>query len=180
MEFLLKPRRVVATHAGVRRNGVQSGVNETTMTHDIEQAACPLCGELIDAEAVDCPHCDSYLGAAGRMEGEAEADSAMSWLIPIGRSGWAIAAGYLALFSILPLISLPFSPGAMITGVLAVRSIQQDSKLTGLGASLLWHHHGLPDPPSAAGHDCRRDHARPSVSGVGCVEKGGENREAFG
>jgi hypothetical protein len=101
------------------------------MTYDIEQAACPICGELIAAEAVDCPHCGSYLGEGGRMEGEAE--PALSWLIPIGRSGWAIAAGYLALFSILPFIGLPFSLGAVMTGILAIRSIQQHSKLTGLG-----------------------------------------------
>jgi len=124
-----------------RRSGARAR-NETatisckrrpSMTYDIEQAACPICGELIAAEAVDCPHCGSYLGEGGRMEGGAGADPALSWLIPIGRSGWAIAAGYLALFSIFPLIGLPFSLGAVISGILAVRSIRQHSKLTGLG-----------------------------------------------
>ncbi len=103
------------------------------MTYDIEQAACPICGELIAAEAVDCPYCGSYLGEGGRMEGEAGADGTLSWLVPVGRSGWAIASGYLGLFSILPLIGLPFGLGAVITGILAIRSIQQHSKLTGLG-----------------------------------------------
>src|SRR5262245_26110222 len=103
------------------------------MAYDIEQAACPLCGELIPVEAVDCPHCGSHLGEGGRMEGEAGTEPALSWLIPIGRSGWAIAAGYLALFSILPFIGLPFGLGAVITGVLAVRSIRLHPKLTGLG-----------------------------------------------
>jgi hypothetical protein len=101
------------------------------MTYDIDQAACPLCGQQIASEAVDCPHCGSYLGEGGRMEGEAE--PALSWLIPIGRSGWAIAAGYLGLVSIVPLIGLPFGVGAVITGILAIRSIQQHCKLTGLG-----------------------------------------------
>ena len=37
------------------------------MTYDIDQAACPLCGQQIASEAVDCPHCGSYLGEGGRM-----------------------------------------------------------------------------------------------------------------
>src|SRR5262249_9511321 len=58
-----------ATSAGKQPNGVQSRVNEGIMSYDIEQAACPLCGKLIAAEAIDCPHCGSYLGEGGRMIG---------------------------------------------------------------------------------------------------------------
>ena len=41
-------------------------------------------------------------------------------VLPVGRSGWAIASGYLALFSIL---LLP-APLALLTGILAVREIK--------------------------------------------------------
>jgi hypothetical protein len=50
-------------------------------------------------------------------------------LLPVGRSGWAIAAGYLALFSVL-LIPAPF---ALVAGVLAVRDIRRNPSKHGLG-----------------------------------------------
>ena len=41
--------------------------------------------------------------------------------LPVGRSGWAIASGYLGLFSIL---LLP-APLALLTGILALREIKK-------------------------------------------------------
>ncbi len=38
-------------------------------------------------------------------------DPAMRWILPVGRSGWAIAAGYLGLFSVLGV----FGPFAIVT-----------------------------------------------------------------
>jgi len=56
-------------------------------------------------------------------------DSArMRWLMPVGRSGWAIAAGYLGLFSIL---YLP-APFAIFCGVMGVRSIRRDPQKHGI------------------------------------------------
>lgn len=48
-------------------------------------------------------------------------DAGMRMLIPVGRSGWAIASGYLALFSVL---ILP-APLALITAILAIRDIKR-------------------------------------------------------
>ena len=48
----------------------------------------------------------------------------MRLLIPVGRSFWAIAAGYLALFSVL----LVFAPPALICGLVAIADIRK-SKL---------------------------------------------------
>lgn len=45
----------------------------------------------------------------------------MRILMPVGRSGWAIAAGYAGLFSFI-LIGAPF---ALIFGILAVRDIRR-------------------------------------------------------
>jgi len=51
-------------------------------------------------------------------------DAGIRLLLPVGRSVWAIAAGYLALFSVL----LVFAPPALICGVVAISDIRK-SKL---------------------------------------------------
>lgn len=59
-------------------------------------------------------------------------DPAMRMLIPVGRSGWAIAAGYLGLFSFL---ILP-APIALITGILAIRDIRSHPDRHGMGRAI--------------------------------------------
>lgn len=49
------------------------------------------------------------------------ADPAMRAIMPVGRSGYAITAGYLALFSVL-VIPAPF---AILFGILAIRDIRR-------------------------------------------------------
>lgn len=58
-----------------------------------------------------------------------DADGAQKWLIPVGRSGWAIAAGYFGLFSVL----FVFAPIALICGIMALRSLRQNPQLVGKG-----------------------------------------------
>jgi hypothetical protein len=48
-------------------------------------------------------------------------DAAMRMLLPVGRSGWAIAAGYLGLLS---LIVLP-APAALLTSIVAIWDIRR-------------------------------------------------------
>ena len=50
-------------------------------------------------------------------------------LMPVGRCGYAIAAGYLGLFSVLPL----FGVAAVITAIIAHRRIRANPKLHGMG-----------------------------------------------
>jgi hypothetical protein len=50
-------------------------------------------------------------------------------MLPIGRSGFAIAAGYIALFSVL-VIPAPF---AILFGYLALRDIKRHPEKTGKG-----------------------------------------------
>jgi hypothetical protein len=50
-------------------------------------------------------------------------------ILPVGRSLWAIAAGYLGLFSLL----LVFAPFALLTGILAIRDIGKHPEKLGLG-----------------------------------------------
>jgi hypothetical protein len=60
-------------------------------------------------------------------------DSAgMRWVLPVGRSPWAIAAGYLGLFCILGV----FGPFAIIAGILGLRQINRNPRLHGKGRAI--------------------------------------------
>ena len=59
-------------------------------------------------------------------------DPAMRMLLPVGRSAWAIVAGYLGLFSVVCV----FAPFAVIAGVLAIRDIRRNSELHGMGRAI--------------------------------------------
>ena len=59
----------------------------------------------------------------------AAADPSLKYLLPIGRSGWAIAAGYLGLVSVL----LIFAPFALGTGLYALHDIREHPDRLGLG-----------------------------------------------
>jgi hypothetical protein len=59
-------------------------------------------------------------------------DAAVRMLLPVGRSGWAIAAGYLGLFSVL---CIP-APLALIAGILAVREMNRNPKKHGMGRAV--------------------------------------------
>lgn len=60
------------------------------------------------------------------------ADTGMRWLIPVGRSGWAIAAGYLGLFSVLGCVA----PIAIIVSVVAIRDIRKNPRHHGMGRAV--------------------------------------------
>jgi hypothetical protein len=56
----------------------------------------------------------------------------MRMILPVGRSGWAIAAGYLALFSVL-LVPAPFALG---TGIAALYDIKKNPVKLGKGRAI--------------------------------------------
>ncbi len=66
-------------------------------------------------------------GAPGIQNKKLGDDAGIRMLIPVGRTGWAIAAGYLGLFSI---ILLP-APISIIVSVIAILDINK-SKKTGI------------------------------------------------
>jgi len=57
------------------------------------------------------------------------ADAALSMILPVNRSGWAVAAGYLALLSVL---CLP-APFALFCGIMALRDLKRRPHLQGAG-----------------------------------------------
>jgi hypothetical protein len=56
----------------------------------------------------------------------------MRWVLPVGTSGWAIAAGYLGLFS---LLCLP-GPLAIFCGIMAIRELRRNPRLSGWGRAI--------------------------------------------
>ncbi|MBX7105521.1 MAG: DUF4190 domain-containing protein [Gemmataceae bacterium] len=74
----------------------------------------------------------AYIGESASDETDLGEDAMLRMIVPVGRSGWAIAAGYLGLISVL-VIPAPF---AVITGILAVREIQRDPKKHGMGRAI--------------------------------------------
>ena len=63
-------------------------------------------------------------------------DAGMRLLLPVGRSGWAIAAGYLGLFA---LIIFP-APLALIVSIIAIRDLKkntlQETQKHGMGRAV--------------------------------------------
>ena len=75
------------------------------------------------------PRNDAYVGSEDEALGE---DAVMRMIIPVGRSIWAIIAGYLGLISVL-LIPAPF---ALATGIVAVLDIMHNPKKHGMGRAI--------------------------------------------
>src|SRR5439155_1847526 len=57
-------------------------------------------------------------------------DAAMRMLLPVGRSGWAIAAGYCGLLSLLCWL---LGPAAILCGVMALREMKMHPERHGMG-----------------------------------------------
>lgn len=102
-----------------------------------------------------CPHCgrrtsvqDQYIGQTGPCAGCGRTvtvllpgsvpfqpigeNAAIRMLLPVGRSPWAIAAGYAGLVSVLPI----FAPFALLFGILAIRDIRRHPGTHGMGRAV--------------------------------------------
>ncbi len=79
--------------------------------------------------AAFCPACGTSTSGQPVVAAVPSDEEALRYVLPIGRSGYAIAAGYLALFSVL----LVFAPFALILGILALRDIRRHPEKKGKG-----------------------------------------------
>lgn len=89
---------------------------------------CQNCGAQINEKAVVCVRCGcSVVDMAAASA--SDDNSALRLLVPIGRSGWAIAAGYLGLFSLIPFVGIL----ALTIGIVAVNDLKKNPHKHGAG-----------------------------------------------
>ena len=103
---------------------------------------CPKCGTANDDNAFRCVKCNEIVqqtAAQGPAQGAAQPrpkrlgdDAGIRLLLPVGRSGLAIAAGYLGIFSLIPF----FGPIAVLVGILAIRDINAHPDKHGMGRAI--------------------------------------------
>ena len=89
---------------------------------------CTKCGTEVSGPADTCAKCGVPLAQPQPLPAF-EDSLAARILLPVGRSGWAIASGYLGLFSLLGF----FAPFALVTGFLALRDIKRHPEKHGAG-----------------------------------------------
>lgn len=97
-----------------------------------EMKECRYCHEEILAIAKKCRYCGKYLDGRSNVAGR-DAGTLDRMLLPVGRPVSSIAAGYCALFGVIPLLGLPFSIAAVVCGVVALNAIKKDPELSGSG-----------------------------------------------
>jgi predicted acyltransferase len=95
---------------------------------------CPYCGAANDDNNFRCTKCKQVIQPAVPtvVTSDLSDSAAMRMLLPIGRSGLAIAAGYAGLFAIL-LIPAPL---ALLLGILAIRDLKKHPKKYGRGRAI--------------------------------------------
>jgi hypothetical protein len=93
---------------------------------------CPQCGAANDNAAANCASCGASLGVPAPGPVSLDDDAGMRMLLPVGRSGWAIAAGYAGLFAFIPF----FAPIALVLGIIAIVHLKRYPELHGMGRAV--------------------------------------------
>ena len=94
---------------------------------------CPKCGTKNDDQALKCVNCGEVLQQIVVPKAQKIGDDpTMRMILPVGRSGLAITAGYVGLFAIL---IIP-APLALVLGILAIIDIKRHSEKHGIGRAI--------------------------------------------
>ena len=98
-------------------------------------STCPMCAESIAENVSICPFCGSAIAGVPSAQPatyDISQDAGVRMLLPVGRSVWAILAGYFGLFS---LICFP-APIAVILGAIAIWDIRKHPEKHGMGRAI--------------------------------------------
>ena len=97
---------------------------------------CPKCGTENDDNAFRCIKCSEIIQPVAQAPvvttTALEDEPGIRMVLPVGRSGWAIAAGYAGLFA---LIIFP-APIALVLGINAVIDIKKHPEKHGMGRAV--------------------------------------------
>ncbi|HEX5476012.1 MAG TPA: zinc ribbon domain-containing protein [Vicinamibacterales bacterium] len=95
---------------------------------------CPHCGAPNDDNNFRCTKCGQIVQRVAPAVATTDIgdNAAMRMLLPVGRSGWAIAAGYAGLFA---LLVVP-APLALLLGIVAVRDLRKRPTKHGMGRAV--------------------------------------------
>jgi hypothetical protein len=95
---------------------------------------CPKCSAINNDAAYTCASCGRVLRSrvVTRDESKLAEDPKMRMLMPVGRSGWAIAAGYAGLFGFL----IAPAPIALVLGIIAMFDLKRNPKKYGWGRAI--------------------------------------------
>lgn len=95
---------------------------------------CPKCGTKNDDNAFCCTACEEIIQPVPiqTRPGDIGDDAGMRMLLPVGRSWFAIAAGYAGLFA----LAIFPAPIALILGILAVWDISKHPGRHGMGRAV--------------------------------------------
>jgi len=93
---------------------------------------CPKCGTPNNDNAFRCINCSGIIQGSPVQSEDITQNAGFRMLMPIGRSVFALIAGYLGLFS---LIVFP-APFAFIFGIIGLIDIKRNPKKHGLGRAI--------------------------------------------
>ncbi|MBN1591409.1 MAG: DUF4190 domain-containing protein [Pirellulales bacterium] len=93
---------------------------------------CGQCGQTITIPAAGSPFDPSAAPRSVYAQEDLGENAAIRMLLPVGRSIWAIAAGYFGLFAMIPI----FAPIALILGIVAIIDIRRHPKRHGMGRAV--------------------------------------------
>jgi len=113
------------------RSGPCARCGKTVTIPAGDQPRCPQCGGTLAPGSAVCPTCHWQPAPASGLQ-DLGKDPLVRALLPVGRSGLAIAAGYAGLFAVL---FFP-APIALLLGILAIRDLRKHPEKHGMGRAV--------------------------------------------